>query len=351
VKKIAIYHNLYPGGALHQMYEISKKLLNLNYQIDYYSLSPTSSIKTTQQFIHYVPDPKNLFQELYQVIYVLPKLQKRMAREIDHKKYDAVLVFPCKRTQAPHLLKYLKNKSTFYMFMEPKREFYEPTSFSHNCINKWISRKIRSIIKIIDKRNCQKAHHIISNSYFTQNNLRKIYKRNSIVLIPAIKQIKKIYQIKINNQKVLSLGLLSMLKGHHISSNVYPKLHIYGKTSHDNIKKFISTQTKIFPNFTESVNTIYKKYDIFMANQINEPFGLTTLEATNKKLFIIGTNEGGTCEIVQNGINGILLPISNISLSRKIINSIINSRKIKFFKNCIIDWNHTTKNLIKILNV
>lgn len=351
MNKIAIYHNLYPGGALHQMYEISKKLIKFNFQIDYYSLSPTNNIKTTQQFVQYVPDPKNLFQELYQVIYVLPKLQKKIAKEIDSKRYDAVLVFPCKRTQAPYLLKYLKHKLTFYMFMEPKREFYEPTSFSHNHIYKWISRQIRSIIKIIDKQNCQKAHRIISNSYFTQNNLRKIYKKHSIVLTPAIKQIKKITQTKINNQKVLSLGLLSMLKGHHISSNIYPKLHIYGKTSHDDIKKFIHKQTKVFSNFTEPVDTIYEKYDIFMANQINEPFGLTTLEATNKKLFIIGTNQGGTCEIVQNGINGILLPISNIYLSKKISNKIINTRKLKFFKNCIIDWNHTTKNLIKILNV
>ncbi len=333
------------------MYEISKKLLKFNYTIDYYSLSKTKKIKTTHQYIHHLPDPKNLLQEIFQVVFTLPKIQKKIAKQIDKKRYDNILIFPCKRTQAPYLLKYLKKTNVFYMFMEPKREFYENTSFLHDHIREWVSRQIRVIIKIVDKKNCQSATNIISNSYFTQNNLKKIYKKNSIVLVPAIKQIKKLKRTKNNHQKVLSLGLLSMLKGHHLSSKIYPKVHIYGKASHDNLEKFVNKKTKIFPDFRNPVNEIYRKYNIFMANQINEPFGLTTLEASNNNLFIIGTNQGGTCEIVQNGVNGVLIPISNMHLSQKISNRIINCKKISFYKNCIIDWNHTTKNLIKIINV
>ena len=43
-----------------------------------------------------------------------------------------------------------------------------------------------------------------------------------------------------NNHKFISVGILTMLKGHHISSKLIPNVKIFGEKSHENIKKYLS---------------------------------------------------------------------------------------------------------------
>jgi len=82
-----------------------------------------------------------------------------------------------------------------------------------------------------------------------------------------------------------------------------------------------------------------------MANQINEPFGLTTLEAVNYNNFVFGLNIGGTSEIIQNGLNGILYP-NNIYFSKKIINKYLNKKSLIVYKTCIINWKTSVKKIL-----
>ena len=70
-------------------------------------------------------------------------------------------------------------------------------------------------------------------------------------------------------------------------------------------------------------DNLYKNYSIYLANSQNEPFGITSLEATSNNCLVLGKNEGGTPEIIKNGINGYLY--SNINEARKILKQILKS--------------------------
>ena len=62
----------------------------------------------------------------------------------------------------------------------------------------------------------------------------------------------------------------------------------------------------------------------------------------------IGKKEGGTPEIIQNGINGYLY--SNLSEARKILKKVLSQDKLKFKQINTIDWKYTSDKIIEYYN-
>src|SRR5690606_24838394 len=56
--------------------------------------------------------------------YYLKNLHKKIAKDIDSKKYDIVIIHPDKITQSPFLIRYLKTNN-LYFCQEPLRMVYE----------------------------------------------------------------------------------------------------------------------------------------------------------------------------------------------------------------------------------
>lgn len=357
--KIAIFHNLKKGGALNSILELAKNLKNKNL-IDIYSYSSSQKI------------PKNLFDNLYLyqtsqntgsvfknllfILFQLKKINKKIAIDINKKQYDLVLVFPCLLTQSPYVLRYFENKNQIiYFFTEPKREFYEPTSFDHWTIKRRLARLIRLPLKYIDWKNCQYPKHIISNSKFTAKKLKKIYNKNSTVIYPGLKPIKpKNISVK-NNKKILSVGQLSKIKGHDFSLNqlsgINNRLTILGRETPESKKIYqLAIDKKVFIDLIQTENdeiknNLYKNYSIYLANNNHEPFGITTLEATSNNCLVLGKKEGGTPEIIINGTNGYLY--SNLNEARKILKKVLAKKVLKFKQINTINWQYTSDKIIK----
>ena len=218
-----------------------------------------------------------------------------------------------------------------------------------------MTRLIRLPIKYIDWKNCQYAEHIISNSKFTAKKLKKIYNKNSIVIYPGLKPIKpKDISIK-NNKKILSVGQLSKIKGHDYSINQLSKisdnLTILGRETIETRKIYeLAKKKKVFLKIIQTENEkvkndLYKYYSIYLANNSNEPFGITTLEATSNNCLVLGKREGGTPEIIKNGVNGYLY--SNSNEARKILKKILSQDKLIFKQINTIDWKYTSDKILE----
>jgi glycosyltransferase involved in cell wall biosynthesis len=64
--------------------------------------------------------------------------------------------------------------------------------------------------------------------------------------------------------------------------------------------------------YRSNVTDVYRALDIFVLPSRNpEPFGRVTVEAMTQGRAVIATNHGGTCELIQDGITGILVPPSD----------------------------------------
>lgn len=354
--KIAIFHNLEKGGALNSII-FPLKYLKQNNEIDIYCFQKNIPQNLVNNYYIYTfQKTNNIFQNILQILFKLKKINKNIAKDINKKKYDLILVFPCLLTQSPYLLRFLENKEkVIYFFTEPKREFYENTSFDYWSLKKVLTRIIRLPIKYIDKKNCKLAKHIICNSKFTAKNLKKIYGRNSTIIYPGLKPIKPKKIIIKNNKKILSVGQLSKIKGHGFSikqiQGISNELNVLGRETEETKKiKKIAKQNNIFLKLLQTENDleknkIYKKHSIYLANNLKEPFGITTLEATSNHCLVLGKKEGGTPEIIKNGVNGFLY--SNLSEARKILKKIISQDELTFFQINTIDWEYTSDRILE----
>jgi len=350
--KIAIFHNLRTGGGLEYIEHVVTELYNKSITVDVFTHQQNKIDKSNKTYYYPLQPTSNIFKHVSQVLVETNTTEREMAHRINNEKYNFVFVFPCHLQQCPNIINYLPKNNTYYFYFESLREHYEKTSFDYYSIKKIISRTIRFPIKIQDLLNCSKATNIISNSYYSNYILEKVYKKTSNVVYPGMVRTSPQKLIISNKNTKLSFGQLSMLKGHHISASITPNMNIFGLRSHENIKVRLHNSAILHDEIIDNKDkfTLYKRFTYFFANQINEPFGLTTLEATQNNCYIIGRNEAGTCEIVSNGVNGLLYNINNLRLSRELFQNIENKQTILLYKITKINWTETIDNIINIIS-
>jgi glycosyltransferase involved in cell wall biosynthesis len=97
----------------------------------------------------------------------------------------------------------------------------------------------------------------------------------------------------------------------------------------------------------KSIKKLIKKSTYYLANQTNEPFGISTLEACNLDTYVLGKNEGGAPEIIGHGLNGFLYP-NNTSLATKITKKYKVIKQLKFQKTCKISWKKTAHDILTL---
>jgi glycosyltransferase involved in cell wall biosynthesis len=65
-------------------------------------------------------------------------------------------------------------------------------------------------------------------------------------------------------------------------------------------------------DYRSNVTDVYRALDVFVLPSIKpEPFGRVTVEAMAQGLAVIATNHGGTVELIEEGVTGMLVPPSN----------------------------------------
>ena len=65
-------------------------------------------------------------------------------------------------------------------------------------------------------------------------------------------------------------------------------------------------------DYRSNVTDVYRTLDIFvLPSRKPEPFGRVTVEAMTQGRPVIATNHGGSCELIENGITGVLVPPSD----------------------------------------
>lgn len=346
--KIAIYHNLRNGGGYEYVNSIVKELSKRNIQVDIYTHQKNLIKSSSNTYYYPLNITKNIFEHVFQTISETEENERKMSEKIINNNYNFIFIFPCHLQQCPNIINYLPTDKTYYFYLESLREFYEKTSFDYFSIKKIITRFIKLPIKIQDHINCKNARNIITDSYYSNYQLQKIYNKKSNVIYPGMNILSPKKYILNNNHKTLSFGLLSMLKGHHMSAKIDQNVEIYGQKSHEKIENYISKDISISNSNINNINKkkIFKDHSIFFANHINEPFGITTLEATAYNCLVLGKNEAGTCEIINNGNNGYLY--DNEILAKKILNKIKFKKHIFINKMTNISWNCTIDKILFI---
>ena len=139
--------------------------------------------------------------------------------------------------------------------------------------------------------------------------------------------VRKKFQINSKDIVIGAVGRLSPEKGleYLISAirdvvNVYPRTKVlvvgngddrYRLSLQAKVKDLELSSHIIFAGFYEDMPQILRCMDIFSLPSLSEGFNRSLLEAMACGLPVVATSVGGNIEIVQNGVNGLLVPPGN----------------------------------------
>ncbi|MCL4354086.1 glycosyltransferase family 4 protein [Patescibacteria group bacterium] len=330
--KIAIFHELGFGGARRAAVEIARELKKENivdlYFTDSKNLASSEEKNAFSNFFYYEFTPKKwngknwktkLYKESLELI-ILNNLHKKIARDINGKRYDLIFVHPSKLTQAPFILKFL-NAPIVYYCPEPLRIVYDPfLKLTDLAFSKKITEEIfRTTRKFIDKKNINQSRMILTNSNFTKEWIRNSYKKDSIVSYLGVDtNIFKPLNIK-KEYDILFFGEKSDIEGYPLLKqaisffNKTPKIKVLERNENFSDKDLVRE---------------YNKAKILVALSKNEPFGLIPLEGMACGIPVVAVNEGGYKETVVNGKTGYLIDRDPKVLFEK-LNYFLQNEKIR----------------------
>jgi glycosyltransferase involved in cell wall biosynthesis len=315
--KIALYHNLPPGGAKRAVYEEVRWLIR-RHKVNYFKLSCTDEsfldirkyVENTYEYNFSININARKFQRLvkdYKTFISLDNLHKNIADNINSNNYDICLIHPDFFTQAPFILRHLKIPSLYFceeylrIAYEKELEFNEDVNL-YKKVYENVTRKIR---KIIDKNNACSATKMLANSFFTESNIEKAFGVKTMVCQLGVNpEIFKRTNKKVS-EYILFIGDKSNSDDSKLVINSLSKLSVKKKIQ---LKILGLKNNRLTINNDRILADIYSGAVALVCTQKNEPFGIAPLEAMACETPVLVVNEGGYRETVIDGVTGYLLP-------------------------------------------
>lgn len=172
------------------------------------------------------------------------------------------------------------------------------------------------------KRGIKRTINVFYDGVVDDYNIQPVKKENSIVRICMCGRL-----CPAKGQKI-AIKALSFLP-HNILERVHIDFFGMGESekylqdyaNKQNLQKFVS-----FKGFSRNLDDELHGYDVGLTLSKAEAFGRTTVEYMNHGIFVIGTNTGGTPELLQNGKCGILVDSNSPEQVAEVI--------IEYFENC-----------------
>ncbi|EKV56303.1 mannosyltransferase [Brachyspira hampsonii 30446] len=356
IKKLAILHPTfgYNGGAENVILSFSKYCHNLNIEITIYTYKLRNNIP------NYI---KQIKTDIKLNPFIFNKTSKFLANEL--KNYDAVLIhnFPAsiffglasKYAQKNNI----KLPKSFWYCHEPSVRLYGYDDESYKKLqNTWDI--IARYTMHLDRLGIEKINYIMSNSIRTKEAVKRVYDREAEVIYPCISDAENIMTInkgkhflyigRIEKPKNLEKAIIAFKSFIEKIEDKELKFIIAGKGRHENYLKKLTEKINmhnniIFKGFVtdeEKRELMNKSYALIMP-AVNEPFGLTVIEALYSSCISIISNKSGVYEAVKD------LSIScDMENTNEIENSILLAYNDKNIKNNIINASKSILNLFTV---
>jgi len=314
--KIAIFHNLPPGGAKRVLFEEVKALsknheLHLfEFELDYGDfLDPKPLVSKVFRFNFEIESNLPSFlarlEKDYKNFISLSLIHKKIAQKINGGGYDVALIHPDVYTETPWILKYLAVPNVYYSHELLRIVYLKELEFDERVIfaKRWYENLTRRVRKIVDRNNARAADKILTNSRYMQGKIEKVYKRKSTVCYPGVDP--DIFKpVAGRAKKLLFIGNKEKVRGYFLIKKTLEKID---SKFRPNLKvlDFVNGRPKILDDkqlakeYAGCLATICADYD--------EAFGLKAIESMACGTPVLAVNEGGYRETVIDGKTGFLL--------------------------------------------
>jgi glycosyltransferase involved in cell wall biosynthesis len=343
--RLAFYHGLPAGGAKRVAFEQAMRLSE-RHSLSLFSIGEADSAifnmrPYAETSLMWDFRPGRLFSSpfgrLNQGVRIADLLRlrgaaRKMAVHIDAGRYDLGLVHPCLYSHAPWILHFLRTPSVFYCH-ENNRLIREPAPFrSYQRDAQWqraltkidpLNRLYFALLSMIERTSLASATHVLVNSRYIQQELKRLYNVEAAVCYPAV-AIEKFSALGLpRGDFVVSVGGLLPLKGFdfiiegisRIPERVRPRLLLVHHMAIPEERAYLEMLAErlgvrlefVYRASEEALVEIYNRALATIYTPVREPFGLVPLESMACETPVIGIAEGGVTETVVDGVTGLLV--------------------------------------------
>ncbi len=202
----------------------------------------------------------------------------------------------------------------------------------------------------------QRVKILVANSDFTANTIKKVYPRVASKVRVCYKSVdveryhevfesRKVAPPDPNQQTILFVGSNMYRKGVPDLIKAAPgvleefpqaRFVLVGQDKSIDLLKEMCKTLNVESNFDflgwqsqESLLPRYNQASVFVMPSLTEALGVTFLEAMAAGVPVIGTTVGGIPEIIEDGVNGLLVPVESPDLLCKAIKSLLSDSALR----------------------
>lgn len=199
---------------------------------------------------------------------------------------------------------------------------------------------VNHFLRIWDYYSSQRPDYLIANSIETQRRIKKIYRRNSVVIYPPVNIPKENVNSLKQKPDNYFITVSRLAKAKHIdlliktANKMEFNLKIVGQGREEKYLRSIAGKTVDFFNHLsdDKLKKLYIKAKAFLFASVDEEFGIAPVEALGYGLPVIAYKSGGIPEYLKDGFNGFLFnELNEHSLIEK-INQLNNLTQEKYLK-------------------
>lgn len=348
--RVAIYHNLPPGGALRVLHEFVRRTTD-EHEYDLYTVhlgrldgfayardraEPHDLAPHVARTYSYpvVPDAvaRVVAGKAWRLTALqwMDRVQRRIAADIDRRGYDVVLVNSCQITHSPSLLRHLQVPSLYYMQEPRRRSFeagYQPSAVDAPLVHRSVAAGIEQMMRHQDREAVLAADRLACNSYYSAESIQRAYGREATVCYLAVDS--DVFDIAPEAPRspapmsVISVGSLEAFKGHDLvvravallpADNrpvvdlVYERADVGYRTEVEALARSLGVDLRLHAGISDvELARLYRAATATVVAARLEPFGLVPLESLACGTPLLAVCEAGYRETVVDGSNGYLV--------------------------------------------
>lgn len=347
--RVAIYHNLPPGGALRLLHEFVRRSDDQHeydlYTVDLGRLDGFAYARDRAERHDLTPYVARSFR--YPVLPAaiagaldgkpwrlsapqwMNRVQRRIARDIDRRGYDVVLVHPCRITHTPAILRHLTVPSLHYMHEYRRRSFeagYQAPEPGTPLPRRAIAAGLEHVLRAGDRSAAQAASRVICNSSYTAECISRSYGRDAVVCHPGVDS--EVFTVgrdapRDERTSVMSVGALEPVKGHDLVVRalallppgsrpamdlVYERCDATYRAQVEGLARSRGVELRVHAGISDAaLAELYRAAAATVVAARLEPFGLVPLESMACGTPVVAVREAGYRETVEDGTNGYLV--------------------------------------------
>lgn len=377
--RIALFHNLPPGGGKRAAYEWTKRM-SQKHEVDLYLYD-----QRTEDFCDIRPlvnavnliGTGDIVSEGYagrlMALNRVRVLSRALADKINGGNYDLAFMMQCRISNSPLILRHLKTPSLYFCH-EPLSRMLEPHypgKWKDGYLS-WMKRLVVNSYISLDRNSAIHASLICTSSLYSRENLYRAYGVYPRLNYPGVdtEHFRPIGNVR--EAIVLSVGSLNPSKGHDfviksvgtIDENLRPKVKIIYNSEHYRVDyrerlARLGEQHGVAVAFDSLItdDDLVRAYNVAMITacpNLLEPLGLVALESMACGTPVVGIAEAGIRETVQHNENGLLTERDPHEFGRAILELMQNKpmwhRMAKVARHRVLDrwsWDQSFESLEK----